>query len=101
MCLCLRKSCFRLTSQPSTSHVGQSLEQQIEAITATFAAIETPLSLLRHPTKAHLEAVESYDILPDEALWANQYALFKFSENPMAIRNRALVSLVSQTAYEP
>jgi RNA polymerase II-associated factor 1 len=58
-------------------------EEQMQAIIHTFSVIEkTELSNLKHPTKPHLQAVESYDILPDEELWANQYALFKFADNP-------------------
>jgi hypothetical protein len=65
----------------------QTLEQQIEAITSTFDALATtPLSEVRHPTKPYLEAVETFDLLPDEILAANQYMLFKFSDNPLADR---------------
>lgn len=65
----------------------QTLEQQIDAITSTFEALATtPLSEIRHPTKPYLEAVETFDLLPDELLAANQYMLFKFSDNPLADR---------------
>jgi len=40
--------------------------------------------------------VESYDILPDEELWANQYALFKFADNPNEHKNGQSVGVVLQ-----
>ncbi|GJN90224.1 hypothetical protein Rhopal_003223-T1 [Rhodotorula paludigena] len=52
------------------------------AISATFDAAHTPLSELRHPTKKHLTAVESFDLLPDADLWANEFDLVRFGEDP-------------------
>lgn len=62
--------------------VEQTPEERLASIVSTFSAIDIPLSDVKHPTKPHLQAVESFDILPDEDLWANQYALFKFADNP-------------------
>ena len=72
------------------------MEEQIEAITSTFSSLDIPLSELRHPTKAHLDAVESIDIFPDEFIGANQYMLFKFAENP---NERKAGSSVSFDSY--
>ena len=37
---------------------------------------------LRPPTKPGVTAVESYEVLTDAEIRANQYDLFKFSERP-------------------
>ena len=57
---------------------------QIGVIEASFAYQEEPfdLSKVKHPTKAGVEAVESYEVLPDVDIWANAYDLFKFAERP-------------------
>lgn len=52
------------------------------AIAATFDAAHIPLSELRHPTKRGVTAVESFDLLPDADLWANEYDLVRFGEDP-------------------
>ncbi|GAA5870783.1 hypothetical protein JCM8547_001707 [Rhodosporidiobolus lusitaniae] len=57
-------------------------DARARAITATFAAAHVPLADLRHPTKSHLTAVESYDLLPDSDLWANEFDLVRFGEDP-------------------
>ena len=55
------------------------------AIAATFDAAHIPLSELRHPTKRGVTAVESFDLLPDDDLWANEYDLVRFGEDPSSI----------------
>ncbi|GAA5966641.1 hypothetical protein JCM8115_000234 [Rhodotorula mucilaginosa] len=55
------------------------------AIAATFDAAHIPLSELRHPTKRDVTAVESFDLLPDDDLWANEYDLVRFGEDPSSI----------------
>lgn len=64
---------------PDVSHAAQ-----IADIMASFPSTSEPINLqgLRHPNKPHLRAVESYDILPDTGIWANEYDLVKFSERP-------------------
>ncbi|GAA6028574.1 hypothetical protein JCM8097_007289 [Rhodosporidiobolus ruineniae] len=57
-------------------------EARARVISSTFAAAHTPLSELRHPTKPHVTAVEAYDVLPDSDLWANEYDLVRFNEDP-------------------
>ncbi|KAF8074937.1 RNA polymerase II-associated protein [Lyophyllum atratum] len=57
---------------------------QLRDIDASFAACHSNFSLadLRHPNKPGVTAIESYEILPDSDIWANQYDLFRFSERP-------------------
>lgn len=71
-----------MAAQRAALPVVQTAEERLNAILNTFPALDIPLSDLKHPTKPHLQAVESFDILPDEDLWANQYALFRFADNP-------------------
>lgn len=51
-------------------------------ITSTFSAAHIPLDQLQHPTKSQVKAVEAYDLLPDSDLWANEYDLIRFGEDP-------------------
>lgn len=65
---------------PDLSHSAQ-----ISAIESSFtssASSTTDLSKLKHPTKPHLKAVDSFEVLPDIRIWANAYDLVKFSERP-------------------
>ncbi|KAF8216777.1 RNA polymerase II-associated [Mycena galopus ATCC 62051] len=64
--------------------IDVSREAQLRDIEASFAACNDNFSLttLRHPNKPHVRAVESYEVLPDKDIWANQYDLFRFSERP-------------------
>ncbi|GLB41845.1 putative paf1 [Lyophyllum shimeji] len=57
---------------------------QLRDIEASFAACNDNFSLtdLQHPNKPGVTAVESYEVLPDADVWANQYDLFRFSERP-------------------
>ncbi|KAF9525359.1 RNA polymerase II-associated [Crepidotus variabilis] len=61
-----------------------SRESQLRTIEASFAAQNDDFSLeeLKHPNKPNVTAVESYPVLPDADIWANQYDLFRFSERP-------------------
>lgn len=40
-------------------------EAQLRAVENTFEATSTPLEKIRHPTKKHLKAVETFAVLPD------------------------------------
>ncbi|KAG8870610.1 hypothetical protein FRB97_009583 [Tulasnella sp. 331] len=65
--------------------VDTSLPAQILAIEATFPPAydtATDLTALHHPMKPEITAVESYEFLPDSALWANTYDVFRFAERP-------------------
>ncbi|KAJ7656300.1 RNA polymerase II-associated protein [Mycena polygramma] len=64
--------------------IDVSREAQLRDIEASFAAANEDFSLaaLRHPNKPDVRAVESYEVLPDKDIWANQYDLFRFSERP-------------------
>ncbi|KAJ7117682.1 RNA polymerase II-associated [Mycena epipterygia] len=64
--------------------IDVSREAQLRDIEASFAACNDNFSLetLRHPNKPNVRAVESYEVLPDKDIWANQYDLFRFSERP-------------------
>ncbi|KAF8317776.1 RNA polymerase II-associated [Cantharellus anzutake] len=64
---------------PDVSHATQ-----IADIEASFrnASISSDLSTLRHPSKPHLRAVDTFEVLPDTRLWANAYDLVRFSERP-------------------
>ncbi|KAF9006040.1 RNA polymerase II-associated protein [Cyathus striatus] len=90
----LRKTEYlsRAESQKNSQEPAHIINQQIDVsrnaqlrdIEASFAACndEFNLATLRHPTKPHLTAIESYSVLPDADIWANQYDLFRFSERP-------------------
>lgn len=65
--------------------VDTSVLAQVLAIEATFPpAHDTAIDLttLHHPMKPEITAVESYEFLPDPALWANTYDVFRFAERP-------------------
>ncbi|KAJ7140238.1 RNA polymerase II-associated protein [Mycena crocata] len=64
--------------------IDVSREAQLRDIEASFEACNDNFSLetLRHPNKPNVTAVESYEVLPDKDIWANQYDLFRFSERP-------------------
>ncbi|KAF7356385.1 RNA polymerase II-associated protein 1 [Mycena venus] len=64
--------------------IDVSRDAQLRDIEASFAACNDDFSLetLRHPNKPNVRAVESYEVLPDKDIWANQYDLFRFSERP-------------------
>lgn len=64
--------------------VDVSREAQLRDIDASFVLANEAFVLedVKHPTKRGVHAVESYEFLPDPALWANQYDLFRFMERP-------------------
>ncbi|EAU90178.2 hypothetical protein CC1G_05716 [Coprinopsis cinerea okayama7 len=68
----------------TTTVVDVSRNAQLATIEASFKACNDDFDLenLRHPNNPNLTAVESYPILPDADIWANQYDLFRFSERP-------------------
>ena len=56
---------------------------QLRDIDASFAATENfDITNLKHPNKPNLTAVKSYEVFPDDDIWANAYDLFRFSERP-------------------
>ncbi|BGP00974.1 RNA polymerase II-associated protein [Rhodotorula toruloides ATCC 204091] len=59
-------------------------DSRAAAISATFAEAHKPLDELQHPTKRDLRAVEAFELLPDDDLWANEYDLVRFGEDPSA-----------------
>lgn len=61
-----------------------SRDAQLRSVELSFAAANDnfDLAALRHPSKPHLTAESSYEILPDADIWANAYDLFRFSERP-------------------
>lgn len=67
-----------------SASIDVSRNAQLRDIDASFAAQNEHFSLeqLHHPNKPDVTAVESYPILPDANIWANQYDLFRFSERP-------------------
>lgn len=71
-----------MAAQQAAKPVEQTLEERLQTIINTFSALDVPLSDVKHPTKPHLQAVESFDILPNEDLWGNQYSIFRFADNP-------------------
>jgi len=64
--------------------IDVSRDAQLRDIEASFQACNENFSLesLQHPNKPNVTAVESYAVLPDVDIWANQYDLFRFSERP-------------------
>ena len=64
--------------------IDVSRDAQLRDIEASFQACNENFTLesLRHPNKPNVTAVESYAVLPDVDIWANQYDLFRFSERP-------------------
>jgi hypothetical protein len=64
--------------------IDVSRDAQLRDIEASFQACNENFNLesLQHPNKPNVTAVESYAVLPDVDIWANQYDLFRFSERP-------------------
>jgi RNA polymerase II-associated factor 1 len=77
--------------------VDISREAQIRDIEASFVACNDnfDLSLLQHPNKPNVTAVESYEVLPDVDIWPNQYDLFRFSERP-ADKNNEVIHVLNK-----
>ncbi|TFK39891.1 RNA polymerase II-associated protein [Crucibulum laeve] len=69
-------------------HVIQEIDvsrnAQLRDIETSFKACndDFDVSTIRHPNKPNVTAVESFPVLPDSEIWANQYDLFRFSERP-------------------
>lgn len=72
------------SKQAVSAPIDVSREAQLRDIEASFAACNEGFSLetIQHPNKPNVTAVESYPVLPDADIWANQYDLFRFSERP-------------------
>nr|GAT56828.1 predicted protein [Mycena chlorophos] len=83
-----REGIQRSTNAPEhktvVANIDVSRDAQLRDIEASFAACNDDFVLedLRHPNKPNVHAVESYEILPDNEIWPNQYDLFRFSERP-------------------
>lgn len=72
------------SKQAVSAPIDVSRNAQLRDIEASFAACNEnfSLELIQHPNKPNVTAVESYPVLPDADIWANQYDLFRFSERP-------------------
>ncbi|GAA6050641.1 hypothetical protein JCM3770_000868 [Rhodotorula araucariae] len=80
-----RQAMSQLNGTPKRGHAvldPLDREGRAAAIAATFTAANAPLAELRHPTKAGVTAVEAFDVLPDEDLWANEFDFVRFGEDP-------------------
>ena len=64
--------------------IDVSRDAQLRDIEASFQACNENFTLksLQHPNKPEVTAKDSYPVLPDVDIWANQYDLFRFSERP-------------------
>ncbi|KAF9563912.1 RNA polymerase II-associated protein [Agrocybe pediades] len=80
----MQRSTMQETKHVATAPIDVSREAQLRDIEASFAECNDNFSLerLEHPNKPGVTAVDSYAILPDVDIWANQYDLFRFSERP-------------------
>jgi len=64
--------------------VDLSVNGQIKSIARTFKIInETDLFNIKHPTKAHLKAVEIFPIFPDFVRWPNTYSHVQYNSSPL------------------
>ncbi|KAM0786403.1 hypothetical protein ACM66B_001869 [Microbotryomycetes sp. NB124-2] len=68
--------------KPKVPTATLSRDERFQLIEASFQAVEQPLSALRHPSKPHLKAESSYELLPDDQVWANGLNLVRFGEDP-------------------
>ncbi|OXH09900.1 RNA polymerase II-associated factor 1 [Cryptococcus neoformans] len=67
--------------------VDASEAAQLLMIEKTFLDVTSQdVNQLQHPNpkKRHLKVVESYDVLPDNEAWPNNYILLRFPERPSA-----------------
>ncbi|KAJ3772663.1 RNA polymerase II-associated protein [Lentinula raphanica] len=80
----VQRSTINEPKQAALPPIDVSREAQLRDIDASFVECNNNFTLeeLRHPNKPNVTAVESYEILPDSEIWANQYDLFRFSERP-------------------
>ncbi|GAA6058968.1 hypothetical protein JCM10212_001678 [Sporobolomyces blumeae] len=73
-----------LAKREALTPIGpQDRDSRAQAIARTFPAAHIPLADLRHPTKTHLTATEAFEFLPDSDLWANEFDLIRFGEDPI------------------
>lgn len=80
---------------PEKLQVDTSREAEVARIEAAFDKVQRqPLSQIQHPTKPHLKAVKSWDLLPDVDTWSTQYQVVRFVDWP----GRSKVSLPSYFA---
>lgn len=81
---CVNSKQFQRRKHIVSAPVDVSRNAQLRDIEASFAACNAHFSLktLQHPNKPNVTAIESYPVLPDADIWANQYDLFRFSERP-------------------
>ncbi|KDR80632.1 hypothetical protein GALMADRAFT_240977 [Galerina marginata CBS 339.88] len=79
-----QRSGIQETKHIVATPIDVSRNAQLRDIEVSFAACNENFSLetLQHPNKPDVTAVESYPVLPDADIWANQYDLFRFSERP-------------------
>ncbi|KAF8159557.1 RNA polymerase II-associated protein [Crassisporium funariophilum] len=80
----VQRSGVQETKHTMAASIDVSRGAQLRDIEASFAACNENFSLasLSHPNNPKATAVESYPVLPDADIWANQYDLFRFSERP-------------------
>ncbi|KAF8202390.1 RNA polymerase II-associated protein, partial [Pholiota molesta] len=75
-------------SREGVQRSGMAEQKHVKRATARYRKLlhlmqrNFSLETLQHPNKPNVTAVESYPILPDADIWANQYDLFRFSERP-------------------
>lgn len=63
----------------ATPQLDTSRPAQIERIEQGFAAANTPLSSLSHPSKPGVHAVDAYEVLPDPETWATSFQIIRFA----------------------
>lgn len=63
----------------ATPVMDTSRESQIARIESGFAAANTPIASLQHPTKKGVHAVDAYELLPDPETWASNFQLVRFA----------------------
>ncbi|EGG06334.1 uncharacterized protein MELLADRAFT_77864 [Melampsora larici-populina 98AG31] len=62
--------------------VPKTQAERLADIHASFETIQQPIESLKHPTKPHLKAVDSFEFMPNESIWANTCDFYRFQENP-------------------
>ena len=76
--------CRNRRANEDNTVVDISREAQIKDIDASFKSANEGFNLqtLKHPNKAGVTAVDTFEILPDVDIWPNAYDLFRFAERP-------------------
>ncbi len=78
---------------PEKLQIDTSTDAMVERIKATFDKVQKqPLSSLRHPTKPHLRAIRSWEVLPDAETWATNFHIVRFQDWPGRSKNGQAVS---------